>query len=150
MFDRETLVGLAVEQASRQPETTRLSLLGQGRDLRDSSTCTFGRLALERAPSARLQQNGYAGQRALFVSSGIDFIESFLGCLFGGVIAIPAFRRSERTLPRLTAMVENAKPALILPRRRCEHPYHVRRVPLTSLPWQVSSEIQDELGERHT
>src|SRR5436190_7674 len=68
------------------------------------------------AIAARLQQLGAAGQRALLLyPPGLEFVAAFLGCLYGGVVAVPAYPpTSERTLPRLLAIARDARPAFAL------------------------------------
>src|SRR6185437_8748042 len=45
-----------------------------------------------RAIGAHLQEKGMQGQRAiLLLPSGAEFVSAFLGCLYAGVIAVPAF-----------------------------------------------------------
>ncbi|HEY2735892.1 MAG TPA: fatty acyl-AMP ligase, partial [Polyangiales bacterium] len=153
MFDHTTLVELLSNQASKRPDQLAYRFLAKGEIVGESSSYTFGRLAVRaRAVGSWLLENGYAGQRALLLfPPGLDFIESFLGCLCAGVIAVPAFPpRSDRTLPRLTAMVASAKPALILATDSIARSTRglERATDLTALRWQVSSEIPDSLA-RH-
>jgi acyl-CoA synthetase (AMP-forming)/AMP-acid ligase II len=68
---------------------------------------------------AWLQRAAPPGRRALLLyPSGLDFIVAFLGCLYAGVIAVPAypphFNRQKRSLLRLAAVIANAQPAVVL------------------------------------
>src|SRR5581483_6689668 len=72
-----------------------------------------------RAVAASLQSRWSPGDRALLLyPPGLDFIEAFFGCLYAGIVAIPAYppdpMRLARTLPRLRAMAEDARPSLAL------------------------------------
>jgi acyl-CoA synthetase (AMP-forming)/AMP-acid ligase II len=69
-----------------------------------------------RAIGAVLQQLGAAGQRALLLyPPGLDFVAAFFGCLYGGVVAVPAYPpRSARMLPRLLEIARDARPAVAL------------------------------------
>jgi len=72
-----------------------------------------------RAIGAHLQSLGAAGERALLLyPPGLDYIAGFFGCLYAGVIAVPAYppnpARLSRTLPRLQAIVGNARPKYAL------------------------------------
>ena len=50
-----------------------------------------------------------------FYPPGLEFVAAFLGCLYAGVVAVPAYPpRSARTLPRLQAIVQDARPAVAL------------------------------------
>lgn len=71
-----------------------------------------------RAVGALLQRHTRPGDRAvLLYPSGLDYITAFLGCLYAGVIAVPAYPpnpRLERTLRRFRAITADAEPAAFL------------------------------------
>ncbi|WP_435021132.1 amino acid adenylation domain-containing protein [Tundrisphaera sp. TA3] len=69
-----------------------------------------------RAIAATLQGVGVAGERALLVGPpGLEFISAFLGCLYAGVVAVPAhLPRPNRPMPRLAAIADGARPRAIL------------------------------------
>jgi thioester reductase-like protein len=72
-----------------------------------------------RALAARLLELGYRGERALMLfPPGLDFIVGFFGCIYAGVIAVPAYppepARLAASLPRLQGIVRDARPALML------------------------------------
>ena len=72
-----------------------------------------------RAFAALLQKKGLKGERALLLfPPGIDYIIAFFGCLYAGVIAVPAYppdpNRLNRTLPRLQAIVHDAQATMAL------------------------------------
>jgi amino acid adenylation domain-containing protein len=69
-----------------------------------------------RSIAAGLQRDGLVGERALLLyPPGLDFIAAFWGCLYAGVVAVPAYPpRSSRTLPRLRAIARDARPAAAL------------------------------------
>jgi acyl-CoA synthetase (AMP-forming)/AMP-acid ligase II len=72
-----------------------------------------------RAIAAHLQNLAAAGERALLLyPPGLDYIAGFFGCLYAGVIAVPAYppnpARLSRTLPRLQAIIGNARPKFAL------------------------------------
>ena len=72
-----------------------------------------------RAIGVQLQQLGAQGERVLLLyPPGLEYIAAFFGCLYAGAIAIPAYppnpARLERTLPRLNAIVEDARPRIAL------------------------------------
>jgi thioester reductase-like protein len=54
----------------------------------------------------------------LLFPPGLDFIAGFFGCLYAGTIAVPAYppdpARLAATLPRLSAIVRDARPAVVL------------------------------------
>lgn len=69
-----------------------------------------------RAVASRLQQQRLGGQRALLLyQPGLDFVAGFLGCLYAGVIAIPAFPpRRNRNMGRIQAIADDATAAAAL------------------------------------
>ena len=72
-----------------------------------------------RAIAVDLESRTSPGARALLVyPAGLDFIAAFFGCLYAGVIAVPAFPpesgRAKRILPRLRAIVNDSNPAVAL------------------------------------
>jgi acyl-CoA synthetase (AMP-forming)/AMP-acid ligase II len=78
---------------------------------------TFAGLDLRaRAIGAALQRLGAGGQRALLLyPPGLEFVAAFFGCLYGGVVAVPAYPpRSARNLPRLLEIARDARPAVAL------------------------------------
>jgi amino acid adenylation domain-containing protein len=69
-----------------------------------------------RGIAALLQEHCRPGDRALLLyAPGIDFIAAFFGCLYAGVVAVPAYPpQSSRTFPRLLAMARDARPKVAL------------------------------------
>ncbi|HEY2157836.1 MAG TPA: fatty acyl-AMP ligase, partial [Isosphaeraceae bacterium] len=78
---------------------------------------SYGALDLRaRAIAARLTSLGLAGERALLVySPGLEFVSAFFGCLYAGVIAVPAHPpRPNRPAARLGAIAADARPRAVL------------------------------------
>lgn len=72
--------------------------------------------------AVRVSEVASPGDRALLVvPPGLDYIVAFFGCLYAGVIAVPAYppdpRRLARTLPRLLAIVRAADARVALTTR---------------------------------
>ncbi len=69
-----------------------------------------------RMVAAHLQDAGAVGERALLLfPPGLDFIAGFLGCLYAGTTAVPAYPpASRRHWPRLRAIADDAKPKVVL------------------------------------
>ncbi|HEY0967632.1 MAG TPA: MupA/Atu3671 family FMN-dependent luciferase-like monooxygenase [Opitutaceae bacterium] len=110
-----TLVEVLRWRAVHQPERTAHIFLPDagGEDLRQ----TYAQLdARARAIAAALLARGQAGDRAvLLYPPGLDFIEAFFGCLYAGIVAVPAYPpRNKGHLPRLRALVADAGAALAL------------------------------------
>src|SRR3954452_25589976 len=110
-----SLVRVLRERALEHPERPAYSFLADGEV--EEARLTFGELDLRaRALGAHLQQMGLAGERALLLyPPGLELVSAFLGCLYGGVVAVPAYPpRSPRMVPRLRAIAGDARPAVAL------------------------------------
>jgi len=81
---------------------------------------TYGELDRSaRAIAAELRRSVAPGGRVLLLyPSGFDYVAAFFGCLYAGVIAVPAYPpdpgRLDRTLPRLQAIIDDAQAATVL------------------------------------
>ena len=72
-----------------------------------------------RAIGGRLQQAGARGKTVLLLyPPGLDYVAGFIGCLYAGAEAVPAYppdvSRLNRTLPRLEAIVADAGVTCVL------------------------------------
>ncbi|MFF0488557.1 SDR family NAD(P)-dependent oxidoreductase [Nocardia sp. NPDC004068] len=75
-----------------------------------------------RAIASHLQEHGYRGKRALLVyAPGLEFIESFLGCVAAGVVAVPVplpySTDFQRAMRRLGQVVRDADVSVVLTAR---------------------------------
>ena len=69
-----------------------------------------------RAIAATLENFKAKGERALLLyQPGLEFISAFLGCLYAGAIAVPAYPpKQNRSIHRLQAIISDAKAAFAL------------------------------------
>ena len=72
-----------------------------------------------RAIGAALQAKAEPRARALLLyPPGFDYVAAFYGCLYGNLIAVPAYppepSRLDRTLPRLRAIIADAQATVVL------------------------------------
>jgi acyl-CoA synthetase (AMP-forming)/AMP-acid ligase II len=68
-----------------------------------------------RAIAVLLQPLGAGSRVLLLFPPGLDFLAGFLGCLYAGCVAVPAYPpQSGRGLPRLARMLADARPGAIL------------------------------------
>ena len=117
-LEASTLVELLRARAAAAPDRRAYVFLEDGEN--EGASLTFGELdRAARAVAAELQARGLAGERALLLfPAGLDFVVAFCGCLYAGVVAVPApapeASQFERTLPRLTAMARDSRPAVVL------------------------------------
>ena len=113
-----TIIDIAEFQANTQPEKTAFSILGDGENI--SHNISFGELAwFARSFAVRLQQENFSGQVALLIyPTSIEFIIAFLGCLYAGIIAVPAYppdpMRIDRPLKRLKTIIHDSKPTICM------------------------------------
>src|SRR5215510_3299160 len=104
-----SLIELLQQRAGSTPERVAYRFLGDG-ETRESRI-TYGELDLRaRSIAACLQQMGACGERALLLyPAGLAFVEAFFGCLYAGVIAVPAPPpRLNRNAQRLEAIARDA------------------------------------------
>jgi acyl-CoA synthetase (AMP-forming)/AMP-acid ligase II len=114
----ETLVEVLRRRAAVQPQQQAYTFLVDGKV--EGATFTFAELDRQaRAIGALLQQHQAKGARVMLLyPQGLEVIAAFLGCLYGGAIAIPVpapeSGRLKRTLPRLQAIAKDAQATFVL------------------------------------
>jgi acyl-CoA synthetase (AMP-forming)/AMP-acid ligase II len=114
-FAISNLVALLQKRVQENPERAAYIFLS-GEDLQQS-TLTFSQLdAQARAIAGLLQSVAKRGERALLLyPPGLDFIAAFFGCLYAGIIAVPAYPpRLNRNALRITAIAEDSEAKLAL------------------------------------
>jgi acyl-CoA synthetase (AMP-forming)/AMP-acid ligase II len=116
--DTTTLIELLAHWVRQQPSHRVYTFLDDGETA--ETHLTYAELD-RRARTIAVQLQGIAalGDRALLLyPPGLEYIAGFFGCLYAGVIAVPAYppnpARMDRTLPRLQAMVTNASMTVAL------------------------------------
>ncbi|HET9957183.1 MAG TPA: AMP-binding protein, partial [Polyangiaceae bacterium] len=112
-----TVVQCLARWARTEPNRVALRFLGDGEQVSD--TLTFAELdARARKIAGHLQQISRVGERALLLfPSGTGYIDAFFGCLYAGVVAVPAYppeAAQPQQLKRLWSIVDDCKPRLIL------------------------------------
>lgn len=109
------LVELLHYRALQQPVQLAFTFLEDGET--ETASLTYRELdRWSRAIAAQLQFLGITGKRALLLyPPGLDYIAAFWGCLYAGVVAVPAYPpRNQRNTPRILAMVADAQAAITL------------------------------------
>lgn len=113
-----TLVQLLRERAAESADRHAYTFLADGN--KETARLTYRELDEKaRAIAAELQTLKAKGERALLLyPAGLEVIAAFCGCLYAGVIAIPApppeGGRLKRTLPRLQAIIKDASASIVL------------------------------------
>lgn len=110
-----TLINLLQSRATRTPTQHAYTYLRDGEA--DELSWNYGELDRRaRAIAAWLQSLGAAGARALLLyPPGLDYIAAFFGCLYAGVVAVPAYPpQRQRGLPRVQAILSDSCARFVL------------------------------------
>ena len=129
-FGPSNLVDLLRHRAAHQGHDRAFSYLVDGEN--EEVQLSYRELDRQaRAIAAWLQAMGLAGERALLLyPAGLDFIAAFFGCLYAGVMAVPAYPpRRNRNMARIEAIANDAE----------------AKIALTTS--EVLERVQDVLGE---
>ncbi|CAD5983311.1 fatty acyl-AMP ligase [Planktothrix agardhii] len=105
-----TLVELLRYRASSQPERIAYIFLRDGET--EEARLTYRELDQKaRAIAAHLQSLAAEGERGLLLyPPGLEFISAFFGCMYAGVVAIPAYPpRRNQNLLRLQAIIADSQ-----------------------------------------
>ncbi|MGH2412808.1 MAG: AMP-binding protein, partial [Microcystaceae cyanobacterium] len=108
-------VDLLNQRSVEQSSKIAFTFLSDGET--EAESLTYHQLDRQaRAIAAFLQELNAKGGRALLLyQPGLEFISAFLGCLYAGVIAVPAYPpRPNRSLDRLQAIVSDAQATFAL------------------------------------
>ena len=148
----ETLVDLLRFRAKEDMFQRAYVFLEDGE--KDESIMSYADLDRRaRTIAARLQEMGVSpGDRAvLLYPPGLEYVAGFFGCLYAGVIAVPAYppdpRRLDRTLPRLQAIVGNAEAHIALTTEPILQmaPFVFAQAPdLAAMQWLATDTIGEE------
>ncbi|MGV6396002.1 non-ribosomal peptide synthetase [Pseudomonas caspiana] len=121
----KTLVQALQQRAAGQPDRIALRFLAE--DAREGAVLSYRQLDLRaRTIAAALQAQVVPGERAvLLFPSGPDYVAAFFGCLYAGVIAVPAYppeSARQHHQERLLSIIADAEPRLILTRSSLREP----------------------------
>jgi 8-amino-7-oxononanoate synthase len=114
-FGPPTLVDLLERRARHQASRTAYIFLVDGET--DESPITYAELDRQaRAIAAWLQSHDLQGERALLLfPAELEFIAAFFGCLYAGVVAVPAYPpRANRSLDRIQAIAQDSQAKVAL------------------------------------
>ena len=145
-----TVVELLGYRALHQPDQVAFIFLEDGET--ETGSLTYQQLDQQaRVIAAQLQSLGMKGERALLLyPPGLEFIAAFYGCLYAGVVAVPAYPpRPNQSLYRLQAIVADAQAALVLTTTTVLS--HVERQfaqfeHLQALCWLATEQINSDLA----
>ncbi|MCH9647875.1 MAG: amino acid adenylation domain-containing protein [Deltaproteobacteria bacterium] len=102
-------------RVEHRPENLACTFLAQGEEI--EAQLSYGQLDRRAAAVAHgLGQSLKRGERALLLfPPGLAFVEAFLGCLYAGVVAVPAYPpRRAAAIDRLSTVFQDAAASAIL------------------------------------
>src|SRR5690606_19854783 len=102
-------------RAEEHPDRLAYRFLPEGDT--EAIIITYGELDRRaRAIGSWFESRGASGERALILyPPGLDYIASFMGCLYAGVTAVPAYPpRLNRPVPRIQAIVDDSHASFAL------------------------------------
>ncbi|RUT07253.1 hypothetical protein DSM106972_025140 [Dulcicalothrix desertica PCC 7102] len=140
----DNLVDLLINKAQEQPEQTIFKFLQEGEAETDS--LNYQELDFKaRVIAAKLQNMGMTGERALLLyPPGLEFITAFFGCLYAGVIGVPAYPpRANQNLVRLQAIVTSAGASMALTTASLLPSLEQRWASSLPLHWLATDSIKD-------
>jgi amino acid adenylation domain-containing protein len=110
-----TLVELLRYRSLTQPAQVAYRFLADGETETDCWTYQYLDQR-SRQIAAELQAMGFTGTRALLLyPPGLEFLAAFFGCLYAGVVAVPAYPpRNHRNTPRIQAIAQDAEASIVL------------------------------------
>ncbi|AUB35492.1 Glutamate-1-semialdehyde aminotransferase [Nostoc flagelliforme CCNUN1] len=110
-----TFIDILHNRALHQPDQKAFTFLQDGET--ESDSLTYKQLEQQaQAIASQLQSFGLTGERALLLyPPGLEFIVAFFGCLYAGVIGVPAYpTRSNQKMTRLSAIIADASAKVAL------------------------------------
>jgi acyl-CoA synthetase (AMP-forming)/AMP-acid ligase II len=145
-----TLVELLQFRALSNPHGTAYLFLSEGET--EQASVSFAQLdERARATAAVLQAHGSIGDRAvLLYPSGLGFISAFFGCLYAGIIPVPANPpRSSRHVGRLQALIADSESSIALTDQSTLHALRGRNLTseLAPLLWLETDALTETLSD---
>jgi acyl-CoA synthetase (AMP-forming)/AMP-acid ligase II/acyl carrier protein len=148
----ESIADLLHLRAQQQADALAYRFLSSGDVNGPCEEWSYGKLDIcARNVASYLQSCGAAqGDRALLLyPSGLEFIAAFLGSLYAGVVAVPAY--PHRTLSRLERIAENAACRFVLTTSaflKLSHTLEEQAPQLRSAQWIATSEVMYQPAQK--
>ncbi len=158
MVNNSTIVDILLDKSINQPHHTAYTFLADGET--ESGSCTYQELDLQaRAIAVQLLTKVQPGDRALLVypyTAGLEFIASFLGCLYAGVIAVTDYPRQHiKSLSQYQDRIADCQAAIALTTQEFAARVTGQLVAnpgmalkLKALPWIESDRVNLNLAEQ--
>jgi acyl-CoA synthetase (AMP-forming)/AMP-acid ligase II len=114
LLQSKTIIEILRFRAENQSNRNAFIYLND-REFKKEADLTYSRLD-QRARSIGSKLQDWEGERALLIyPPGLDFIEAFFGCLYAGIIAVPAYppKRNQK-LNRLLSIITDAEVTVLM------------------------------------
>ncbi|MBV9792056.1 MAG: AMP-binding protein, partial [Chloroflexi bacterium] len=147
-----TIVELLRWRATQHPDQLAYTFLHDG----TSGAMAHSYRELDRRArtiGAALQGLEAAGSRALLLyPPGLDYLAAFIGCLYAGVVAVPAYPpQLNRPMPRLQAIAHDSQATIALTTTHILHNVESRletAPELQRMRWFATDQLSDELADQ--
>ena len=151
-FDFSDLVELLQYRAKKQIDKKAFIFLEDGEV--EGLSYTYQQLDRQaRAIGAELQACTQKGDRVLLLyQPGLAFIEAFFGCLYAGVMAVPAYPpKVNRPMPRLQSIISDSCAAAVLTEEAVYSGMEKRfemAPDLKLMKWIVTDRVREDLADK--
>ena len=158
MVNNSTIVDILLGKATERADQTAYTFLADGD--RESGSCTYQELDTQaKAIAVSILTKVQPGDRALLVypyTSGLEFIASFLGCLYAGVIAVTDYPRQHiKSLAQYQDRMINSQAAIALTTQEFADRVKGQLIAnpgmalkLNALPWIATDKVKLELAAK--
>ena len=147
--DFRSLVSMLRHRALHQKNCRAYTFLADGEN--ESAMLTYEQLDRRaRVIATALTHRGAKpGDRCILLyPPGLDFIAAFFGAIYAGMIAVPCYPphrlQLARSLPRLTAIVTNADPSVVLCTAEVAEQSAAYAHALSAVPWIATDALGDD------
>ena len=142
------LVELLRNRALHQPQQVAYRFLTDGET--ETAQVTYEQLDRQASAIASyLHSLNLSGERALLLyPPGLDYLAAFFGCLYAKVVAVPAYPpRNARNIPRIQAIVADAKAAIALTNSASIAKTQALLKDVTQLQWLTTDNLPEQLAQ---
>lgn len=148
----DTMVDLLRQQAARFGDRNAFVFMD---DQAGDQSVSFRQLDLQaKTIAANLRKQLSPGDRALLVyPAGLEFISAFFGCLYAGVVAVPAtYPKPRRPLPRMASIARDSNARVALTTRQTLDTMDMSQQDETvsAMHWMATDELSTADASRWT
>lgn len=158
MVNNSTIIDVLLDRSIDRPHQTAYTFLADGE--KETGSITYQELDLQaKAIAVKLLTKVKPGDRALLVypyTAGLEFIASFLGCLYAGVIAVTDYPRQHiKSLGQYQDRIDDCQAGIVLTTREFADRVKGQLISnpgmalkLKALPWIASDEVDTKLSQQ--